>query len=688
MSRRDESSANEISQRAAESRAAFEAENQRAAEKVIARSRYQEADRIGAVCVARIKPARRTVTDWIDRFVCNRVLGPILLAGILYGIYQLAIVQGYSLTDSWWPVLGAVKTAVLSWLPGEGLLVDPWVRSLVEWTLNGVLSVLNYLPIFAILFALVAILEDTGYMARIAFVLDRVFRPFGLHGQSALPLMLGGLFVGGCAIPGVMACRGIKDERARMTTMLVVPLMNCLAKTPFYLLLIALFFEQVSGLVMFILSTITLLFALVASKILSLTVLKNRPSAPFILELPAYHLPTPQNVLRRVVERLWIFVKKITTVVAMVMVALFVLLNLPGLDVDRVASYEQCLAGLLGDFSQELGSANPYAEWLGSVDAATDYTQYESELRTARRSAADGKDLLRIDRDYLLRNPEWFKVASKGKVTLDETEVGPFTEYDASYETAYASYLEAYAATPATQRAALRQTFFSDWEAVHPTFFALVRSGGVRLQGATVIDSDAAAAAKAFVAVSRGAKTLSGERSQEQLESSLLGRAAIGLEPLTRFAGFSWRINVGLIGAFAAKESVVATLGSIYRSTDTAADEEASLEARIGEQESGWTPLHAASMMLFMALYPPCIAALLMIKLQAGWRWMLFAFAYPTVAGFVVAALVYSGGRLLGLSGLGAMIGLYVVMLVAAVLVGRIRFRPSTRAASDIGGDS
>ena len=677
MPKRDEWLANEISRRAAESRAAFQAESERAAEKVIARSRYQEADRIAATCVVRVKPPRRTVTDWIDRFVCNRYFGPILLAGILYGIYQLAIVQGYNLTDSWWPILGAAKSAILSWLPGEGLLVDPWSRSLIEWTLNGVLSVLNYLPIFAILFALVAILEDTGYMARIAFVLDRLFRPFGLHGQSALPLMLGGLFVGGCAIPGVMACRGIKDERARMTTMLVVPLMNCLAKTPFYLLLIGLFFEQVSGLVMFILSTITLLFALVASKILSLTVLKNRPSAPFVLELPAYHLPTLQNALRRVVERLWIFVKKITTVVAMVMVALFILLNLPGLDAERVASYELRLDDLLSSFSQELGSGNPYARWLGSEDAATEYTQFESALRTARRSASDDDELASIERDYLLRSPEWFKVASKGKVALQEDEVGAFTEYVAAYETAYMSYIEAYTALPVAQRSALREAFFSSWEATHPTFFAIVRSGDVRLQGTTVIDSDAAAAAKAFVAVSRGAKTLSGERNQEQLEASVLGRVAIGLEPVTRFAGFSWRINVGLIGAFAAKESVVATLGSIYRSSDSVGDEEASLETRIGEQESGWTPLHAASMMLFMALYPPCIAALLMIKLQAGWRWMLFSFTYPTVLGFLVATLIYSGGRLVGLSGLGGLIALYIVMLALTVLLGMVRFRSS-----------
>ena len=651
---------------------AFQAAHGRGAEKVIAKKRYRAADRIAAACVRRCRAPRRTLTDWIDRFVCNRYAGPVILAGVLYGIYQLAIVQGYNLTNYWWPVLGAVKGAVLSILPGEGLVFDPLLLSIVEWTLNGVMAVLNYVPIFAILFALVAILEDTGYMARISFVLDRLLRPFGLHGQSALPLMLGGLFVGGCAIPGVMACRGIKDERARMTTMLVVPLMNCLAKIPFYLLLIGLFFRPTSGLVMFILSTITLLFALSVGKTLSLTVLKNRPSAPFVLELPVYHLPTFQNVARRVAERLWIFVKKITTVVAVVMVALFALLHLPGLSDSRVASYEARLDDLVSAFAADLGAVNPYASLLGTADGATEYVQFADDLRTAKRSASSEEAVREVERTHLAENPEFFKVASKGKVALTDAEADRFSEYLDAYRRAYDAYLAAFAATPVDARPALRLAFFASWEATDPLFFSLVRTGSVRLQGGSVIDADAAAAAKAYVAVDRGARTLRSERHDEEMETGILGRVAIALESVTQLAGFNWRINVGLLGSFAAKESVVATLGSIYQAGDSDGDTE-TLEAQITEQESGWTPLHAAAMMLFMALYPPCIAAMLMIKVQAGWRWMLFALAYPIVLGFVIASLLFSGGRILGLSGLSALIALYAVMLLVTVALGLLK---------------
>jgi ferrous iron transport protein B len=677
-----EPSGERVAREAKSKREVFQAEHGRGAEKVIAQKRYQAADRVAARCARRHGAPRRTLTDWIDRFVCNRYAGPVILAAILYGIYHLAIVQGYNLTNHWWPVLGSIKNAVLSILPGQGLVFDPVLLSVVEWTLNGVVAVLNYIPIFAILFALVAILEDTGYMARIAFVLDRLFRPFGLHGQSALPLMLSGLFVGGCAIPGVMACRGIKDERARMTTMLVAPLMNCLAKIPFYLLLIGLFFRPVSGLVMFILSTITLLFALSVGKILSLTVLKNRPSAPFVLELPVYHLPTFQNVARRVIERLWIFVKKITTVVAVVMVALFALLHLPGLGDARVASYEARLDDLLTAFVADLGTANPYSGLLGTSVGATEYAQFADDFRAAKRSTSGDEAIREVERKYLARNPEFFKVANKGKVPLTEEEADRFGEYLDAYQRAYDAYLTEFAATAVDARPALKSAFFSTWDAVDPVFFSLARTGSVRLQGENVIDDAAAAASKAYVAVDRGTRTLRGELHDEEMETGILGRLAIAIEPVTRIAGFNWRINIGLIGSFAAKESVVATLGSIYQSGDSAGGTE-TLEARIAEEEGGWTSLHAAAMILFMALYPPCIAAMLMIKVQAGWRWMLFGLAYPMVLGFLVAVLIFSGGQLLGLSGLPALLTLYAWMLLVTVVLGLIKPRHATVIQKD-----
>src|SRR5690606_7945652 len=141
---------------------------------------------------------------------------------------------------------------------------------------------------------------------------------FGLHGQSTLPMVLGGIYVGGCAVPGVMSCKGIPDERSRLATILIIPLLNCLAKVPLYVLLINIYFAMHKAWAMFFISTISLLFVLPVAKILTLTVLKNKETAPFVMEMPPYHMPTLRGILGRAVERVWLFLRKITTIVAAV----------------------------------------------------------------------------------------------------------------------------------------------------------------------------------------------------------------------------------------------------------------------------------------------------------------------------------------------------------------------------------
>jgi len=272
------------------------------------------------------------------------------------------------------------------------------------------------------------------------------------------------------------------------------------------------------------------------------------------------------------------------------------------------------------------------------------------------------------------RNPEFFKVANKGKVTLSEDEIDAFGRYLTAYQAAHSAYLTEYATISPDYRPALTAAFYQSWQDADPFFFGIVRTGSITVNGRTITDTSAKEASNAFQAIGRGTQKLRAEKHQEQLEASILGHLGIAVEPFTRLAGFSWRINVGLIAAFAAKESVVATLGSIYQASGRS-DDGTSLEQQISEQEREWTPLHAVAMMLFMALYPPCVATLLMIKLQAGWRWMLFTTAYPILLGLLVAILVFSGGSLLGLSGLGAMIALYVAMIVVTITLGFIRPR-------------
>ncbi|MBE9582322.1 MAG: ferrous iron transport protein B, partial [Proteobacteria bacterium] len=257
-----------------EKREGFESEHAEKPEKHIAFRRYQVADTISKSAVKHRTVTSQPLSDKADRFICNRFLGPVILVGVIYLLYYLSIVQGYNLTNYTWPLLAKLRSLTESILPNPGFIEEPVIRALTLWFVDSINALLNYIPIFFILFGLIAILEDSGYMPRMAFILDRLFQRFGLHGQSTLPMVLGGIYVGGCAVPAVMSCKGIPDEKARMATILTIPMLNCLAKVPLYILLINIYFAQHKGLAMFFISTVTLLMVLPMAKILTRTVLK------------------------------------------------------------------------------------------------------------------------------------------------------------------------------------------------------------------------------------------------------------------------------------------------------------------------------------------------------------------------------------------------------------------------------
>ncbi|TVS19497.1 MAG: ferrous iron transport protein B, partial [Gammaproteobacteria bacterium] len=237
-------------------------------------TRNRQAHEIESACVPAGTPGRISLSERVDRAVLNRWLAPVFLLATVYAIYHTSIVQGYELTHYTWPLLAGMRNLAAEWLPAAGFLYDPLTRSMALWLIDSVNTLLNYVPIFLILFALIAILEDSGYMARIAFILDRILHRFGLHGQSTLPFVLGGVFAGGCAVPGVMATKAIPDPRARLATILTVPYMNCLAKVPLYTLLIGIFFVDHKGLMLFFIATITVMVALLVARLLTASVLR------------------------------------------------------------------------------------------------------------------------------------------------------------------------------------------------------------------------------------------------------------------------------------------------------------------------------------------------------------------------------------------------------------------------------
>jgi ferrous iron transport protein B len=574
----------EILSRVDSEREKFLSQHKEATEAVIAQKRYQAAERIADLAVKREKGVHRTLTDKIDAVTCHRVLGPIILLCAIYLFYELSIVQGYKITAYTWPLLASFRDFCASILPSPGLIFDPLSRTLPLGVIEGIVAVLNYIPIFLILFALIAIMEDSGYMARVAFILDRIFRNFGLHGQSALPMILSGVFVGGCAIPGVMACRAIKDQKAKIATILICPLMNCLAKIPLYVLLVGMFFAAHKGIIMFFISTITIIIALSVSKILSFTLLRKEETAPFVLEMPPYHVPTVGGVLRRCLERTWLFVKKIITIVAAVTLIVYALMNVPGIGKDRKVDFQNQFNGNVETFVEKIGKDNPYAKLFEGA-GMTHFAIYWDDYKKAKMGAKGEGAKKAIDKTFKERNGEFFKIVKRGSYVVD---------------------------------------------------------------GVKVKDKYARKVHKAYKKLHSERNKIKRAIKEETIIGSVMGRT----------------------GRFAEPDSV-ATLGSIYQSTP--GEEEKALGARMKEKERGWTPLHALAIILFMTMYPPCIPTLLMIKLEAGTKWAIFATFYPIVLGSVIAVLVFTGGNLIGLSGIQAMVAFYLLALGITISLGFIK---------------
>lgn len=398
----------------------FEEETGETSEKHIAQTRYIEAGNILRQTVQlRVRP-EGSLSDRADQIICHRILGPVILVAVIYLLYQLSIVQGYKLSDLMLMGLEEIREGISAVLPGPGLLTDPLFRSLILWILDSINELLSYIPIFFILFSLIAVLEDSGYMPRMAFILDRVFRIFGLHGHSTLPMILGGVYVGGCAVPAVMATKGIPSERARIATILIIPMLNCLAKVPLYVLLINIYFPGNKGIVLFFMATVTLFLALPMAKFLTLTLLRKKESAPFIMEMPPYHLPTFRGVLGRAFERIWLYVRKIITIVICVSVILFVLFQLPGVSKEKEAGFR---AALLSEKTRLLNTLHSQTEYQAIKEddilpMIRLYYRYEQSMEEAGTLA----EKRNVDEIFSRKNPLYHSVF-KAKIPYESKEV-------------------------------------------------------------------------------------------------------------------------------------------------------------------------------------------------------------------------------------------------------------------------
>ena len=332
---------------------------------------------------------RLHASDKIDQILTNRFMGPIIMLLVLAGLYQFTFT--YSEIPVGWfeSFFGWLGSMAYSNLP-DGLL-----RSLiVSGVIDGVGGVLGFVPLIMFMFLGIALLEDSGYLARVAFMLDRVFMIFGLHGSSVMAYIVSGGIAGGCAVPGVMATRTLRSPRERMATLLTAPFMNCGAKLPVFALLIAAFFAENEAMIMLIVTLVAWSGALVVAKILRLTILRGE-STPFVMELPPYRMPTFKGLMIHTWERTWQYIKKAGTVILGISVILWAMMTFPGLPDSEQQKFEQqreaARSAVSSSVVAELGGADDEAELSSQASALKEHLtgiSYKESEAALRNSAA------------------------------------------------------------------------------------------------------------------------------------------------------------------------------------------------------------------------------------------------------------------------------------------------------------
>ncbi|MEA2037452.1 MAG: ferrous iron transport protein B [Nanoarchaeota archaeon] len=324
----------------------------------IADSRYGFIAGLTAESVEKPRIDKITRSDYIDKVVTNRFLGiPIFLA-VMYLMFQITFSVAAPLMgwiDGFFGFLAEHLTNIISALNGP-----EWLVSLVaDGIIGGVGSVIIFLPNILLLFLIISFLEDSGYMARAAFIMDKVMHKIGLHGKSFIPMLLGF----GCNVPAIMATRTLESKKDRILTILINPFMSCGARLPVYILFVSAFFTRNQGMVIFSLYLLGILVAIFMGLIFKKTLLKGL-SSPFVMELPPYRLPTIKGTLIHMWERGKVFMIKAGTIIFSVVLVIWFLGSVPfGVEYGS----EQSVIGMIGKAISPVFQPLGFGTWQASV---------------------------------------------------------------------------------------------------------------------------------------------------------------------------------------------------------------------------------------------------------------------------------------------------------------------------------
>ncbi len=340
------------------------------AESIITGERYNYISSVIDSCFKKRVKQKETISDRIDKIVTSRIFGLPIFAAVMFAVYYLSIITIGTLMTDWVNdvlFVEIIPPAVESFLTSIG--TADWLMGLIlDGIIAGVGAVLGFLPQMIVLFICLALLESCGYMARIAFVMDRIFRKFGLSGKSFIPILVGT----GCSVPGIMASRTIENERDKRITIMTTSFMPCGAKLPIIAMIAGALFDNAAWVAPSA-YFVGIAAIIVSGIILKKTKLFEGDPSPFVIELPAYHLPTFGNVFRSVRERSWGFIRKAGTVIFLASIVIWFLSNFGIVDgsFGMVEDLSQGFLANIGNAIAWIFAPLGFGKWKAAVATVT-----------------------------------------------------------------------------------------------------------------------------------------------------------------------------------------------------------------------------------------------------------------------------------------------------------------------------
>lgn len=327
-------------------------------------------------------------SEKIDKILTHKYFGIPIFLGIMLLIFYLTFnILGAPLQDLMEQLVSFVGDSIIQFLSYNQ--VAPWLIALIQdGMIAGVGSVLSFLPIIVLLFFFLSILEDSGYMARVAFVMDKLLRKIGLSGRSFVPMLIGF----GCSVPAIMATRTLSSQRDRKMTIILTPFMSCSAKLPIYGMIIAAFFSHKAAIVMLTIYCIGIFVAILSALLLKNTIFPGDP-IPFVMELPAYRIPTTKNVILHMWEKAKDFIKKAFTIIFLASMLIWFLQSF-NFRFEMVSDSSDSILAFLGSKLAWIFTPLGFDDWRLSTSLITGITAKESVVSTLSvLMNANGADL-------------------------------------------------------------------------------------------------------------------------------------------------------------------------------------------------------------------------------------------------------------------------------------------------------